>query len=61
MFTTGMRDWSLITGRGAGGTKREREGQVKFHPYKKGVGGEKRFNHAEVGHNKFWGSFHMGA
>ena len=31
-----LRDWSLITGRGA--TKRE-EGHVKFYPYEMGGGG----------------------
>ena len=38
----GLRDWSLITGRGGGGaTKREGGGgQVKFYPHKKGGAGK---------------------
>ena len=35
-----IRDWSLITGRGAA-TKREGGGHVKFYPYEKG--GRKKF------------------
>ena len=35
-----FRDWSLITGRGGGATKRE-GGHVKFYPYEKG--GQKNF------------------
>ena len=35
-----MTDWSLITGRGGGATKRE-GGHVKFNPYEKGGGREK--------------------
>ena len=42
--TIASRDWSLITGRGGGATKREGV-HVKFYPYKKGVRG--RFSHAE--------------
>ena len=45
----GVRDWSLITGRGGatkreggGATKREGGGHVKFYPYEKG-GGRKKF------------------
>ena len=34
-------DWSLITGRGGGATKREGGGHVKFYPYEKG--GRKKF------------------
>ena len=34
------RDWSLITGKGGGATKRE-GGHVKFYPYEKGGGAEK--------------------
>ena len=43
-----LRDWSLITGRGAtkGGG-----GHVKFYPYVKGGGG-KSFSHAEGGAQK---------
>ena len=37
-YSNRVRDWSLITGRGA--TKRE-GGQVKFYPYEKG--GRKKF------------------
>ena len=45
-------------------TKREwgGGGTVKFYPYKNGRGGDGNiFGHPEVGHNKFWGSFSMGA
>ena len=38
---TPIRDWSLITGRGGGATKREGGGHVKFYPYEKGGGAEK--------------------
>ena len=38
-----LRDWSLITGRGGGATKRE-GGHVKFYPYEKG--GAKSFGPA---------------
>ena len=31
---------------------------MKFYPYEKGGGAEKWFNHAEGGHNMFWGSFY---
>ena len=34
-----IRDWSLITGRGGGATKRE-GGHMKFYSYEKGGGGE---------------------
>ena len=40
-----VRDWSLITGRGA--TKREGGGQVKYYPYEKR--GAQSFGHAEEG------------
>ena len=43
-----IRDWSLITGRGA---TKQKEGQVNFYPYIKG--GRKSFSHAEEGHKKF--------
>ena len=39
LYTCILRDWSLITGRGA--TKREGGGHVKFYPYEKGGGAEK--------------------
>ena len=45
-----LRDWSLITGRGA--TKRE-GGTSEVFPLQKGGGGGKSFSHAEGGHNKF--------
>ena len=45
-----VRDWSLITGRGA--TQREK-GHVKFYPYRKVGGGRDLFSHAEGGHTKF--------
>ena len=48
----GIRDWSLITGRG-GATKREGGGHVKFYPYEKGGG--KSFSHAEGGAQKVLG------
>ena len=38
-----LRDWSLITGRGGGATKRDRGGgggQAKFYPYEKGGGAQ---------------------
>ena len=41
MWHRGFRDWSLITGRGAG-YKMGGGGLVKFYPYKKG-GGQKTF------------------
>ena len=44
-----FRDWSLITGRGGGATKRE-GGHVKFYPYEKGGG--KGFSHSEGGAQK---------
>ena len=47
-----LRDWSLITGRGGGATKRE-GGHVKFYPYEKG--GRKSFSHAEGGAQKVLG------
>ena len=47
----GLRDWSLITGRG-GATKRE-GGHVKFYPYEKGGG--KSFSHAKRGGKKSFG------
>ena len=55
-FNKIVRDWSLITGRGA--TKREGGGHVKFYPYEKGGGGKQRFSHAEGGHKTFWRIFH---
>ena len=48
MEWNGLREWSLITGRGRGATKWERVGHVKLYPYEKG-GGQKSFRHAEVG------------
>ena len=51
---TPLRDWSLITGRGGGATKREGV-QVKFYPYEKGGGGGKSFSHAEGGSQKVLG------
>ena len=45
--SVGLRDWSLITGRGRGGYKMG-GGQVKFYPYKRG-GDKKCFSHAEGG------------
>ena len=41
-----LRDWSLITGRGA--TKQE-GGHMKFYSYEKGGGGGKSFSHANRG------------
>ena len=55
---SGVRDWSLITGKGA--TKWE-GGHVGFYPYERGGGGTTSFSHAEGGRGdkKFWGSFYM--
>ena len=53
-YTFEIRDWSLITGRGA--TKRE-GGHVKFYLYEKGGGGVLVMLKGG-GHNKFWGSFY---
>ena len=50
-----LRDWSLITGRGA--TEREGGGGLKFYPYEKGGGS---FSNAEGGEGRqkqVWGSF----
>ena len=53
-----IRDWSLITGRGGGATKRE-GGHMKFYPYEKGGGGaDKVLAMLKGGHKKFWGSFY---
>ena len=53
-----IRDWSSITGRGGGATKRKGGGgHVKFNPHKKGGGAEKVLNMLKGRHNKFWGSF----
>ena len=55
----GVRDWSVITGRG-GATKREGGGgHVKFYPYKKGGGAGKVLAMLKGGHKKFWGRFYM--
>ena len=61
-YTYMIRDWSLITGRGAA-TKREGGGHVKFYPYEKGAGGggRKSFSHAEGGTQKVLGSFLRGS
>ena len=54
-----FRDWSLITGRGGGATKREGGGgHVKFYPYEKG-GAEKVLAMLKGGHKKFWGRFYV--
>ena len=37
----GLRDWSLITGRGGGLQNGRGGGHVKFYPYEKG--GQKKF------------------
>ena len=48
--------------REGGGVQNGRGGHVKFYPYEKGGGGGKKsFSHAEGGHNKFRGSFNIGA
>ena len=46
-----VRDWSLITGRGA----------CEVLPLRKGGGGRKTLSHAERGggHSKFWSSFYV--
>ena len=51
-----LRDWSLITGRGGGGIKREGVA-CEVLPLRKG-GGRKSFSHAEGGTQKVWGSFY---
>ena len=38
----GLRDWSLITGRGGGLQNGKGREQVKFYPYKKGRGGAEK-------------------
>ena len=43
-----VRDWSLITRRGGGATKRE-GGACEVLPLRKGGGGGKGFSHAEWG------------
>ena len=49
-----LRDWSLITGRGA--TKREGGGHVKFYPYEKdGEGAEKVLAMLKGGGTKCFG------
>ena len=50
-----IRDWSLITGRGA--TKREGGGAREVLPLRKG-GAEKVLAMLKGGHNKFWGIFY---
>ena len=48
-----LRDWTLITGRGGGATKRE-GGHLKFYLYEKGGGGRRIFfSHAEGERKKF--------
>ena len=49
-------DWSLITGRGGGATKRE-GGAREVSPLRKG-GAEKVLAMLKGGHKKFWGSFY---
>ena len=41
MKEVSLRDWSLVTGRGGGATKREGGGHVMFYPSEKG--GRKKF------------------
>ena len=50
-----IRDWSLITGRGGGATKRE-GGACEVLPLREGGAG-KVLAILKGGHNKFWGSF----
>ena len=52
-----VREWSLITGRGGGATKRE-GGAHEVLPLRKGGGG-KGFSYSEGGHKKFWGRFYV--
>ena len=55
-----LRDWSLITGRGGGATKRE-GGAREVLPLRKG-GAEKVLAMLKGGgHKKFWGRFYMAA
>ena len=51
-----IRDWSLITGRGWGATKREGV-HVKFYPYEM-RGAEQVLAIIKGRHKKFWGSFY---
>ena len=57
ILSLGLRDWSLITGRGWGYKTRGGGGYVKFYPYEKGEGAEKVLAILKGGHKKFWGSF----
>ena len=54
-----LRDWSLITGRGGGATKRE-GGAREVLPLQKG-GAEKVLAILKGGHKKFWGCSYTGA
>ena len=54
-----FRDWSLITGRGGGATKRE-AGAREVLPRRK-RGAENVLAMLKGGHNKFWGSFYAEA
>ena len=58
--SSGIRDWSLITGRGGGLQHGRGRGHVKFYPDEKGGGGgaEKVLAMLKGGHKKFWGSFY---
>ena len=53
---TGLRDWSLIMGRG-GATKRE-GGAREVLPLRKG-GADKVLAMLKGGHKKFWGRFYV--
>ena len=57
-WAEGIREWSSMTGRGGGLQNGRGGGQVNFYSYKKGGGGLAMLN---GGHDKFWGSFNMGA
>ena len=53
--TSFLRDWSLITGRGGGASKREGRAREVL-PLRKG-GAEKVLAMVKGGHKKFWGCF----
>ena len=47
-----LRDWSLITGRGRRGAKKNGKGAYEVLPLQKGGGGGKGFSHGELGAQK---------
>ena len=49
----------LVTNYGRGVYKMGVGKHVKFYPYERREGGEKKISYAEGGHKNCWGSFHM--